>query len=341
MNILLMTNELSRNNGWATVGFYVNRFLRQRHKVEVMSLEGLKPTAHYNPITRWRAANKILATIDDIDLIVCNVEPLLPLASVLARRLSARLLLICQGTYAYFPFVRGIRGVINRRFARQIDSIIVPSAFTRDKVATWWPHRIKVVPYGVDTDHYHPVAARKEEAFIFVGAQKSRKGVEVLMQAFERLLLDFPGVKLNMVGKPQDSLRAIADKKGGKNIVFHGQVGHERLLQLYSSSICHVLPSKNTATAFEGFGLVHLEANACGIPSIGSIGTANESVIKPGTNGFLIDPDNADQLYRTMRMLITDRQMAEQLGASSLDHARQNSWESNLEGLQDVIDAMR
>jgi glycosyltransferase involved in cell wall biosynthesis len=341
MNILLLTNELSRTNGWATVSFYLKKELDKNHRVSVITKEDLKADEYYNPYTLIAAFMRVAKRIESCDVIICNVEPYLPLAALLKRKYGARLLLVGHGTYAYFPFRKGWKGKYNRFFAKSVDRIVVPSQYTKDKVKSWWPYEVDLVKWGVDTRMYHPVSARKEKAFVFVGAQKERKGVRYLILAFEKLLKDDPDVKLYLLGEINNKYREIVAEKGmQETVLFKGHVSHDELLKYLSTGICHVLPSVNTDFAFEGFGLVHLEANACGIPSIGSKMTANESAIKPGVSGFLVAPGNINELHLAMKKIIADPDNTLKLCASSLNYAKQNTWSANLAPFVDIVERL-
>lgn len=342
MNILYLTNELSKLNGWATVGVELIAELRDQHHVIVISKKSdphnpghaLISGDHYkNPVTLLSDARNILRKLQGqrIDAIICGIEPYLPLAALLKRKLGKpRLMLLGQGTYIYYPFVKGMRKIINRQFARSVDTLVVPSRFTFEKALTWWKGPMNIVHWGVNLNDYHPVAElSREPAFICVGALKQRKGVDLLLNAFAELSRKHPEARLYLVGSPSDKyIRRAAELGIQSQVVFTGKVSHEALLQYYSRSLCHVLVSNNTESAFEGYGLVHLEANACGIPSIGASGTANEDVIVDGYNGFLCGQDDSHQLAALMERILTNADEYTALCANSLKYAQERNWRS-------------
>lgn len=342
MNILYLTNELSKLNGWATVGVELIAELRDRHHVIAISKKGdphnpghaLISGDHYkNPLTLLSDAGNILRKLQGqrIDAIICGIEPYLPLAALLKRKLGKpRLMLHGHGTYIYFPFVRGMRKILNRQYARSVDMLVVPSRFTFEKARTWWKGPMSIVHWGVNLNDYHPVAGiSKEQAFICVGALKQRKGVDLLLSAFAELSQKHPEAKLYLVGSASDKYVKLAAELGIQSqVVFTGKVSHEALLHYYSISLCHILVSNNTESAFEGYGLVHLEANACGIPSIGASGTANEDVIVDGYNGFLCKQDDPRQLAALMGRILTNTSEYEALCGNSLKYAQERNWRS-------------
>jgi glycosyltransferase involved in cell wall biosynthesis len=110
-----------------------------------------------------------------------------------------------------------------------------------------------------------------------------------------------------MIGKISNDYKILAKKLGLlERITFSGKVSHEKLPDYYSISNLHVLPSINVKNAFEGFGLVHLEANACGIPTIGSLYYGNEDVIMQEYNVFLCQQKDVNCLVDTIAFISKD-----------------------------------
>lgn len=349
MNVLMLTNELNRNNGWATVGYYLHKYLpcermdvvTQRGAPNETSTRGeVSGLLHYddyhNAYRLFRDYRRIAAHMGGrrIDLIICNVEPYLPLAFLMkrfqgnARPGGVRIVLIGHGTYVYFPFMRGPGGAVRKWFASGADLIVVPSRYTADKVREWYEGEPAIVSWGVDTDLYHPVGGiDKIPAFISVGSQKERKGTGYLLKAFKELTLRYPEARLYMVGPSSDFyIRLSRDLGLMDNVVFTGEVSHDQLLRYFSMSMCHVLPSVNTENAFEGFGLVHLEANACGVPSIGSLGTANEEVIRNDETGFLCPQRDTSCLVERMSDILGDANKRQEMSGNALEFARRHTW---------------
>ncbi|UXM85388.1 glycosyltransferase family 4 protein [Methanococcus aeolicus] len=347
-NILLITNELNTNDGRATVGYYLNKELDKYYDITVLSYKNDKNN-NYNLITSNHYYNfyrllKDYSTIKNslhnknFDLIICNIEPFLPLAVLLKKYFNSKLLLIGHGTYIYFPFVKFPFKYYNKFWIGYVDKLIVPSKYTYNKVKEWYKKEISIINWGVNIDKYHPVNIEKENAFIFVGAQKERKGVNYLISVFKKLIKEHPDIKLYLVGKKSEVYYNFVKNRGlDNNVIFIGEVSHDELLKYYSKSIAHVLPSINTKNAFEGFGLVHLEANACGIPSIGSLGTANEEVIVDEYNGFLCPQKDVKCLYERMKTLLEDKQLYSKMCKNSLKYAKEHTWEKTAENFKRIM----
>ena len=324
--IAVIAVNYERFDGWGTVNYYITKHLSGVYKVEKISVSGS------NLRSQIRDYFRIKKSVIGSDYLICACEKLLPLAALIKifnKRI--KLILIGHGTYMYYPFVKGKRRSIYRFSLRHVDKIIVPSRFTKSKVEEHFSRvDIKVINWGVDTSFFSPVQGiKKEKAFIFVGAQKERKGIEYLFAAFQILIKDYPGVKLYMVGNSNEKYLNLANRLDlQRHIVFMGKVRHEALPEYYSRCLANILPSVNTEIAFEGYGLVHLEANACGIPSIGSTNCGNEDAIVEGTTGFLCPQRDSNCLYERMKTLIENKELWKEMCVKSLRYAQDKSWEA-------------
>ena len=132
---------------------------------------------------------------------------------------------------------------------------------------------------------------RKENNIVFVGNGKPRKGLNYLLKAC--LLVPSNLInKIYLVGNFRNidneiDLKLKALKKKKINISFLSNMPSKRLVEIYQNSKVNVLPSQEIEDNFEGFGLVHLEANACGTLSIGCLNSGNTDAIKKGF-GYLV-----------------------------------------------------
>lgn len=337
--ILLITNELNTFNGWATVSYYFCKYTS--FDIKVITRPSWSKNAHYQFKQFLSDCKKYSSLKGDFDVVFCGVEPGLPLCAYLKWKLKIpKLVLLGQGTYIYTPFIKLPLKLIYRPLMKLVDCLIVPSKFTKNKVKEWYAGKINEVGYGVDINRYKPMDVKQEKALIFVGAQKPRKGVEYLFNSMKLLLQKHPDLKLYLVGGISHNYVSLAKElKIDENVIFVGKVSHSKLLTYFSKSMVHVLPSVNSTYNFEGYGLVHLEANACGIPSIGTSKSANESVIQPGINGFLVKQKNSKDLYECIHKLLSDEKSYSKLVSSSKEYARLHSWSDSIKRIDEVIDS--
>ncbi|MCI5125666.1 MAG: glycosyltransferase family 1 protein, partial [Candidatus Electrothrix sp. AR5] len=170
--------------------------------------------------------------------------------------------------------------------------------------------------------------------FVFVGRLIELKGLDLLLQAFARLLEHAPKALLTIIGNgpEQDALEALSDELGCRNsVIFQGSVPYERVLNEMSLHDVFVLP-----TRLDVFGLVVSEAIACGLPVICShyAGAANDLVQE---NGIIVDPENLDELTGAMEKLACNPQLRTQMAAAGKTVLQQYDLQSAVNGFTGAI----
>jgi len=158
---------------------------------------------------------------------------------------------------------------------RDADAIIAISEHAEHQLVERYgfdADRVHLIPHGVDTDRFypreerHPAVDPEKTTLLYVGRLGARKGLDLALRALARV--DDPDLEFLIAGtgRHEEYLRNLARELGIVNRVrFLGYVPDDELPVLYSSSDVFVLPSR-----YEGFGLVALEAMACGTPVIGA-----------------------------------------------------------------------
>jgi glycosyltransferase involved in cell wall biosynthesis len=144
-----------------------------------------------------------------------------------------------------------------------------------------------------------------------VGNLKARKGLLFLLKALAELKregMSYPLAVIGNIERNSSDFENITSfiKENGLSVTFTGKVSEDELIGYYQRAKLNVLPSKSSRFNFEGFGLVHLEANACGTLSIGTLNSGNEDAIKQGT-GFLVEYDDVPALAAAIRTVMAGR----------------------------------
>ena len=129
-----------------------------------------------------------------------------------------------------------------------------------------------------------------------------------------------------VVGKPSGDayearLHALVAEHGlGARVHFLGNVGEDELVDLMqrARALLHT-PVDSADGGFEGFGLVYLEAAACGLPSIGTRGSGAEDAVRDGETGLLV----------AIERLLTDAALASHLSGGARAFARVSTWTEN------------
>jgi len=194
------------------------------------------------------------------------------------------------------------------------------------------------VPPGVDVERFHPLtrtereAARRrlrlpEEGPLLLGVSRlvPRKGFDTLIRAAAQLRTQWPGLIVAIVGAGRDErrLRRVA-AEAAVSVDFLGRVPDEELPLVYGCADIFVMPCRSRWSGLEqeGFGIVFLEAAACGVPQVaGASGGAAEAVVH-GETGLVVDPpDDPDRLATALARLLGDPGWREALGIASRQRA--------------------
>lgn len=194
---------------------------------------------------------------------------------------------------------KGFIGCIVERFAFLLpDRIISVSSHTTNKLKNQLNSKktIATIPNGIKSGMIKKVKGAKEESeVIFTGRLLKHKNVDVLIKSIHLVKKKIPGIKCSIVGDgpEKESLEELTNKLQLKNnIKFYGFLEkQEDVFSLIKSSKVLVLPSTR-----EGFGMVVIEANACGVPviTVNAKDNAAKELIKEGENGFVCLLDEKD-----------------------------------------------
>ena len=221
--------------------------------------------------------------------------------------------------------------------ARDADAILATStAEVFELVRLGVPRRsIRVVPCGVDVDTFTvdgPVAERpgNRPRLLSVGRLVEWKGVDDIIRALHAI----PKAELLIAGGPSANrlrsdpevrrLRAIAEEWGvSRRVKFLGQVPHDELPPLMRSADAVVC-----VPWYEPFGIVPLEAMACGVPVVAAaVGGLVDTVID-GTTGVLVPPRRPAALAKAIRKLLAEPILRYAYGIAGSDRARSRySWD--------------
>jgi D-inositol-3-phosphate glycosyltransferase len=209
------------------------------------------------------------------------------------------------------------------------------------------PRRTLVVPPGVDLDRFTPMdrtAARRalgvpDDAVVllFVGRIQPLKAPDVLLEAAARMLADDPGLRrrlqVHVIGAPSGSgleaprqLEELAGSLGISDLVHFLPPQHaDRLARHYRAADVAVVPSHN-----ESFGLVALEAQACGTPVVAAAVGGLTTAVRDGVSGVLVAGRDPGEYAAAIRSALARREL---LSAGARRHAAAFSWDRTVDAL--------
>jgi len=205
--------------------------------------------------------------------------------------------------------------------------------------------KLAVIPPGVDTSHFYPIPSDEAKQYIglkpdnrmvlFVGRIEPLKGVDTLIQAMACLDLNNlqRPVHLAIIGGepnaiPEDMtdemirLQKLCDEllMGGM-VIFLGKRGQDTLPYYYSAAEVVVMPS-----LYESFGMVALEAMACGTPVIASEVGGLGYLVQNGVTGYTIPDSEPDALCDKLSWLLGDAHLRETMGLQASQYALDYAW---------------
>jgi D-inositol-3-phosphate glycosyltransferase len=216
--------------------------------------------------------------------------------------------------------------------------------------------KVAVVHPGVDLERFRPAdgraAARARlglppEAFVplFVGRIQPLKAPDILICAVASLLAHDPGLRdrvvVPIVGGPSgnglarpDRLHKLASRLGVTDVVrFQPPLDQEGLADWYRAASVLVMPSYS-----ESFGLVALEAQACGTPVVAAQVGGLPVAVRDGVTGFLVHGHDPADYARVLRRFVDRPALSAELGAAAVRHAHDFGWEAAARATADVYD---
>jgi D-inositol-3-phosphate glycosyltransferase len=215
-------------------------------------------------------------------------------------------------------------------------------------------NKLVVIPPGVDVSHFYPIPGDEAKMYVglkpddrmvlFVGRIEPLKGVDTLIQAMSCLqLMDGHKVHLAIIGgdpsaSPQEMSAEMArlqklcdDLCVGQLVVFLGKRDQDRLPYYYSAAELLVMPSH-----YESFGMVALEAMACGTPVIASEVGGLAYLVRDGETGFTVPDQEPELLSEKITWLLNDRDLHRTMSERAVEYAQDYAWEKIAAQIVDV-----
>ena len=208
------------------------------------------------------------------------------------------------------------------------------------------PLKVEVIPCGVDTDLFNPidrnVAKEKlgisaSRVALYVGRIEPLKGLEILIRAVTQIHSD-EGLSLIIVGGDPDADEEIIRLKQiilalrmESSISFIGAVDQQELPLYYNASDVLVIPSY-----YESFGLVALEAMACGIPVIASRVGGLPTTVKDSKTGYLVPWRCPDPFADKLQIILNNQSIHDAMSRSAIELSLQMKWSKVAEDLAEA-----
>ena len=253
-------------------------------------------------------------------------EPNVPLVSWAATEL-ARVPVV--GTFHTYSRSRTANGVAAnvvgaRRLYRKLHVRIAVSEAARWTAERFYGGSYRIVPNGVDLSAARSSdrSGRDQLELLFLGRAEARKGLPVLLRAFEALRGAGIAARLTVAGATAAEVEPLLLDVEGVHVA--GRVGEEEKWRLLGAADLLVAPSLGG----ESFGMVLTEAFASGTPVVASDIAGYRDVVRDGADGILVAPGDPAQLGEALRELAIDPRRRERMAASARERAQRFSWSS-------------
>ncbi len=239
-------------------------------------------------------------------------------------------------------------GQRRRRAFSASDGIVAVSRFTRATLTRAFGvpvGKIELVSNGVDLTRFVPrqrpvklmtrYGLEGRLVLLTVSRLYARKGVDRVIEALPGVLRRFPDLVYLIVGEGsyRPTLEHLVAAHGlGHSVVFAGAVPDYELTDHYGLGDVFILANREMPDGeTEGFGLVFLEANACGLPVIAGCAGGSVDAVTDRVNGLVVDGDDPVAIAAAIVRIFEDDALREGLRAGGAEVAQASGWDRRVE----------
>ncbi|MGA3198635.1 MAG: glycosyltransferase family 4 protein [Halobacteriota archaeon] len=247
-----------------------------------------------------------------------------------------------QGSDVYRPYP--FKSLITTMVLRNADAVIALSDHMKKEMQRFSLRDISIIPNGIDLDRFEG-AARDQARFklkikeadkvvLHVSTLASVKGVMYLIEAIAQLIQTEPKARLIVVGDGPERAKLellVSDLGLSEFVTFAGRIQNNDVPIYMAASNVFVLPSLS-----EGIPIVILEAMAAGLPIVATNVGGISSLVEEGKNGFLIDPQNAEQIASKISLILADPALSGRMVRNNKGKAQQYTWASVVDRLEEL-----
>ena len=249
-----------------------------------------------------------------------------------------------------------------KQVLRRVDRVIVATIAELTQLRFLYKadaKKLVVIPPGVDVSHFYPIPADEARSYIglkpedrmilFVGRIEPLKGVDTLLEAMSCLQMKEsrpvhlaiiggdPAASPEMMNAEMARLKNLCEVLGlDQSVVFLGVRDQDKLPYYYSAAEVVVMPSH-----YESFGMVALEAMACGAPVIASEVGGLAYLVRDGETGFTIPAEEPETLCEKLSWLLNDAELHAKMSAQAAAYAQDYAWEKIAKQIVDVYEELK
>jgi phosphatidylinositol alpha-1,6-mannosyltransferase len=235
---------------------------------------------------------------------------------------------------------------------RIADAVVAVSEFTYQEALKRGvcPERLHLITNGVDSSTFKPGpksqkildrhGLHKKKVLLTVGRVEERKGHDTVIAALPLITRKIQDIAYLIVGTGTniERLRRLTSEVGMVDcVVFAGRIPDKELVEYYQTADLFIMPNRTLPNGdTEGFGLVFLEANACGKPVIGGNSGGVPDAIIHGVTGLLVNGESLSEVADAVIRILQDESMSRRMGSAGRLRAQEFSWKQKADQFRDL-----
>jgi len=251
----------------------------------------------------------------------------------------------CRGSDVYISWK--FKKLIFKSILKNADAVVVLAADMKEKIELEKAcdnKEIFVIPNGIEFDKFTnsaeketinvPQVQKDEKIILFVGRLNQIKGIKYLIRAMGIIRGIMPKTRLLIVGygEEKENLEKLVKELNLENCTtFTGKIPNEEISKYMMASDIFVLPSLS-----ESFGIVNLEAMACGLPIVATRVGGIPEIVEDEENGFLVEPKNPEQIAEKILLLFKNEELSKKISNNNKEKAKKYSWDRVVEKLEEI-----
>lgn len=265
------------------------------------------------------------------------------LAAVLGKISPCKVVYYIHGEEVTTRMDAGSFGKNRQLYLSRADAIIAVSRFTQRTLVEELglpASRVHLIENAVDTERFSPGPDNEDfrqrfgvigkRLVVAVGRLVPRKGFDQTLRGWRDVVAQHPDAHLLIVGdgpQRQELQQIVASEGLGDNVTLTGPLSDADLIAAYRSAELFIMPNRTMPDGdTEGFGLVFLEANACGRAVIGGRAGGAVEAVRDGETGLLVDGWSVAEIAAAINRLLGDDALRQRLEHGGLAYAQANSW---------------
>lgn len=353
MNILLLSPTNNVKNGWGNITHEFCSFLNgkveftlllpknePRYSYASYKINYVLPD--YAPTFRSKKIFEYLRFKYEVEESVIHslIEfPYAWLGARLAAKYKIPLIINALGTYAVRPLLKWPDKYFAEWAYNKARIITAPSFFTRDAILKFSKTKtpIKVINEGVNFDRFQTRSDltelknlyKNKKVLLTVGGLKPRKGQDLVIRALAELKKHRSDFHYCIIGKGgfEKYLRSLVKEFClESNVSFLGELMGDELVKYFQLCDIYIHTPRLIDWNFEGFGIVYLEASACGKPIVATDSGGVRNAVIDGKTGIIVPENDMLKIAQAIEKLLDDAVLSRKLGENGLNYARENDW---------------